>query len=163
MLENLYKLTPDQWSAIGQWVGAIGTILAVVVSLKLARDAKLYSAPKLKISERYVFAQDIEYPGQVEKMEFTATNIGQVPIILTDCYIRMSKVKPQSENFISLTNSSSEKDSFPIKIDPSYSAKITIEVSKLIRLSKISTKKNDTFEIFMVDGINNLYSQKFLL
>jgi hypothetical protein len=64
--------------AIGQWAGAIATFCAVLVSLKMARDANSIRV-KIRAGRGVVtFGQ-----GPVAVFTFSATNLGSRPVTLT--------------------------------------------------------------------------------
>lgn len=96
LLDFLYSLSADQWSAIGQWVGAAATVWAVIVSLKIANEAKREAQPKVKIKvrEHMFIGLDDEATNQ-EHIQFEAVNIGNAPVVITKFYFRIKLSKKE--------------------------------------------------------------------
>lgn len=89
-------MSADQWSAVGQWVGAAATVWAVIVSLKIANQAKREALPKIKIKiiEHVFIGLDDEVADQ-EHLHFGATNIGNAPVVITKFYFQLKWSKKE--------------------------------------------------------------------
>jgi hypothetical protein len=92
----------DMWSAVGQVIGAIGTVVAVWVAIKTASDSQRLSLKSIKIAEETLNRQlqiieDERTPSVelVEDMEedfhfkVIATNVKALPITIVECYIEV--------------------------------------------------------------------------
>ncbi|GEO27647.1 hypothetical protein AAC03nite_34320 [Alicyclobacillus acidoterrestris] len=108
--------------AIGNWVGAVSTTAAVIVSLWATRKSIM---PRIRITSSLGIAA---YGSGTEPLILlTASNIGQVPITLTSCVIELPNKHP-----VVMFDSLRE---FPKKIGAGDTAQVTLpltEVAKII-------------------------------
>jgi hypothetical protein len=124
----------DFWSAvgaIGQWAGAIGTLIAVIVALRIAQ----YSIkPKLKIN---VSSSNHRRNDKGIYTEHTvkATNIGQVPIIIESAkfYVQKSKYADPYNQVIGL-KSDKDNEKHPLKLYPSDTISYKFELKAVVQL-----------------------------
>lgn len=152
MIDFLYNLTADQWSAFGQWFGSIGTFCAVIVSLKLAREAKINSSPKVSIIDSLYIDED-----EFFSIDLKIVNVGLVPTTLETALIRKTgrKGKVISDNL------SLRKD-FPLRIEPGHALMLKITVTELLWLKNIGkVSSEEIIELVLVDSLNNTFRKRF--
>ncbi|WP_068616579.1 hypothetical protein [Paenibacillus tuaregi] len=153
MFNFFYSLTPEQWSAMGQWVGSIGTVWAVVVSLRLAREARFNSKPRLNIKSWKGIADGQEY------LTIKLVNVGLVPTTIESCYLKIIRIwgpdKPAVDEL-------AMKNNFPLRLEPASSTELVVTTLELIWIKNFNKiKKGQVLEIVFVDSLNNTFVHNF--
>jgi hypothetical protein len=94
-MSNWY-ISPDWWSAIGQWIGAIGTLIAVLIALRQINETKKLQLNLLKPEVILVGKPTSDVPNK--ELTITMTNIKQTPIYIKRVEINeyYPKISPTS-------------------------------------------------------------------
>lgn len=152
MIDFLYNLSADQWSAIGQCVGSVGTIWAVIVSLRLAREAKVNSSPKINIKDYLYIDED-----HLFSIDFKIANVGLVPTTLETALIK----KPGKRGKVVIDQLSLRKD-LPIRIEAGHAITLKVTTKELVWIKNMGKVSPGEFlELVLVDGLNNTFRQRF--
>lgn len=79
---------PDWWSAIGQWVGGIGTVLALYIALKQINETKRLQydllKPELVLDCNIQKNNDMKNPSSPVILNIKVMNVKQTPVYLEE-------------------------------------------------------------------------------
>lgn len=154
MIDFLYHLSADQWAALGQWAGAIGTFWAVIVSLRLAREAKLNSSPRLSIES----SPSYKGTGSIS-LDLKIVNVGFVPTTIVSGSVRKRGIWGPGKV---IKNNLAMKEHFPLRIEPGQSYELEITAIEFIWMKNIvKIKSGLPVELILVDSLNNVFRHKF--
>lgn len=147
--------TPDYWAALGQWLGAIATFLAVYISLRASK-------PKLKI----VFnrSQDAIFAKILGRNPFSVTlvNTGLIPVNVVfvslyfykqEWYRRLPFMKKQKSLGADMLGS------YPSKIDPGESFELLIKQGVLKeKLNHYKCEGKVRIGVLVLDSLGKPYT-----
>lgn len=156
------KWEASEWAAFGQILGAIATVWAVLVSLKIARDS---SSPKIKVTAQAASTALIGIPNKPETYIYLkAVNHGNIAIKLERSYFLI----PQSFKE-RLQKSERKKVSFPMVINevlpallqPAESVEYRVKAIKLAEaLSANGYSGKIVLNACFIDTLGRYYSSK---
>lgn len=158
---SIYSWGSDEWSALGQWFGAIGTIIAVIVALYLARQT---NKPKVKVFAGISVDDNSHKDIEEMNVSITATNVGYIPVTLISSAVRFPRYfrwwyykTPYYKYPEDLA------EGLPFKIDTSDIFKYLLKEIKLARSLHNSGFKNGKIpvRISFLDSLGNKYHVKY--
>lgn len=104
----MWYTNPDWWSAIGQWVGGIGTLVAVLITMRQIKETRQLQLDLIKpeliletnVASYMIGAGTSNDDFRFLEIEFTitATNIKSTPVCIKD--VTLSRVRFFSKNSI---------------------------------------------------------------
>jgi hypothetical protein len=153
----------SDWAALGQWLGAVATFLAVRVSLKLARES---GSPKVRVESSFGFLGSNLPPYTSEPMLFfKAVNVGPIDVTLESSYIRLPRgfadaIRREPRKNMWLIGH--YEKAVPAKLSPAESTQYFIPARKLATSLK-DQGFSGTVKIAIVftDTFGNRYEQPF--
>lgn len=173
----LYRLSPEQWSAIGSWAGSIGTLAAVIVSLKTSSDARKNSEPKIKVLTKFHYRI---HPNEIEPQEykFKAINAGYVPVVISEFYIEVPQMAVMLKSWKKITKRKIYRVTrkkgiwkpygislgLPKLIAPSEEIECTIPYSQLTTVFNDEGRKDGALLVAtFTDNLGRIYQESFYI
>lgn len=160
MIKFLYHLSPDQWSAVGQWLGAAATVWAVIVSLRLAREAKKNSLPSVKVSVTAGFPVDVFGVSDTTYHFVEGVNDGNNRVNLTGFHCKIEQTwreKLMRKQKLNMWFVQEMQGVLPKFLEPADKVLILIPTEKIIHSLKENHLGSRHLTFTFQDTLNNEY------
>lgn len=160
ILLNAWYTNWPMWSAIGQWLGAIATLLAVIVALKQSNDAKKIAEETTKTKLEIIWELEKKY-----EILVTATNTNVFPVYIKKVLIYFNE---NSNYYIALDH---YPENITKKVEPGDTVEFALHytvihdfLTDMARNGKnfnYSKNKRYKFRITFYDSLQNEFDLKF--